>query len=67
MNADDKSGAERCAEAHFRTPREATECLEQLNEEIDCMGSHLKFERPEGYEPLPEGHDAAPGAPNPCG
>jgi len=49
-----QEGGERAAEMVFRKPEEATECLEQLNEEIEMMGTNLKLERPEGYQPLPE-------------
>ncbi len=49
-----QEGSERSAEMIFRKPEEATECFEQLNEEIEMMGTNLKFVRPEGYQPLPE-------------
>ena len=54
VKTNEESG-KRTGEATFRTVHEATECLEQLNQEIEMMGTNLTFERPPGYQPIPDG------------
>jgi hypothetical protein len=51
----DLDSADHSALVEFRNAQEATECFEQLNQEIEMMGTNLVFERPPGYQALPPG------------